>query len=286
MITQKSKKLLKDRTILLWAENTKNQSVFLPRFVTPLAPPPGLLLSNDPDPIAKVVRYVSLIPHIEDNKAFKDLPDLWSTCQEFIDLGFGDYEEHSILLCNYFKWIDKENPNIRTFLVLGRGVPEGKTVYVLRRDIVTGDVELWCSNKGIGFSLKQERFNSNFLCFNITRGTRTMAQDIENIIGLKSVGCLIDENDVYINIQPSSEPYSIDYNVDDPKKWTSFLGNGTKRIYYFPNKVVSTIQEPLIYEVTPARFVQDVQLEIEYIIKNKFQDARASGQYRRPLRTS
>ncbi|CAG9318052.1 unnamed protein product [Blepharisma stoltei] len=286
MIHQKNKQLLKNRNIVLWAENTKNQSVFLPRFITPLQPPPGLLSPNDPDPIAKVVRFVSLIPHIEDNKAFKDLPDLWSTCQEFLDLGFGDYEEHAILLCNYFKWIDKDNPSIKTYIVIGRGVPEGKTVYVLRRDINTHDVELWCSSTGIGFSLKQEGYASRFLCWNITRGTRTMSQDVENIIGLKSVGCLVDENDVYINIQPTSDPYSIDYDVDNPKTWLAFLGNGTKRTYYFPNNVVSTIQEPISYEITPQRFVQDIQVEIEDIIRTKFQDARASGRYRRPLRTS
>jgi len=51
---------------------------------------------------------VSLIPQIEDNQAFAgQLPDLWCTSQEFLDLGAGDVEEHAILLCNYFNFIDK-----------------------------------------------------------------------------------------------------------------------------------------------------------------------------------
>ena len=68
--------ILKDRKIQLWTENSSGQSVFLPRFITPLEPPHGLLAANDPDPVSKLVRYVSLIPHIEDNQAFKDLPDI------------------------------------------------------------------------------------------------------------------------------------------------------------------------------------------------------------------
>lgn len=35
------------------------------------------------------------------------MPDLACTSQEFLDLGMGDSEEHAILLCNYFNFIDK-----------------------------------------------------------------------------------------------------------------------------------------------------------------------------------
>lgn len=57
--------------------------------------------------IEKAARYVSLIPFLEDNQAFTDMPDLYCDSQEFIDLGAGDYEEHAILLCNYFNFIDR-----------------------------------------------------------------------------------------------------------------------------------------------------------------------------------
>lgn len=47
-----------------------------------------------------------MVPYIEDLRLFQDLPDLWSTSQEFFDLGGGDYEEHAVLLANYFQYID------------------------------------------------------------------------------------------------------------------------------------------------------------------------------------
>jgi len=144
---------------------------------------------------------VSLIPHVEDNKAFKDLPDVWSTCQELIDLCAGDFEEHAILLCNYFKYLDNQmNKEIKTYIVLGNGVPEGNTVYVLRKDNNSKSIELWNASTGVGYAFDQEDYGSNFLCFKVVNDKRTIRQESDLECPLKSVGCLIDEDDVYINI--------------------------------------------------------------------------------------
>jgi coiled-coil and C2 domain-containing protein 2A len=62
------------------------------------------------------------------------MPDLFSTSQEFFDLGGGDYEEHAILLANYFSYIDqKQGKDFKSFLVLGAGMPNGHMVYVMRK---------------------------------------------------------------------------------------------------------------------------------------------------------
>ena len=271
--------ILKDRKIQLWTENSSGQSVFLPRFITPLEPPHGLLAANDPDPVSKLVRYVSLIPHIEDNQAFKDLPDIWTTCQEFIDLCFGDYEEHALLLCNYFKWLDKDT-NTKTYLLIGSGVPEGKSVYVLRRDTLSGDVELWNASTGIGYSIRQQTYTSSFLCFNIARGTKNQVTDKEYTIGLKSVGCAIDENDIYINIQKYTDPYVIDFNVNNAKAWMPFLGTSNRRTNFFPNNLITSIQTPVDYEPTPEAFVYNKQVELEDFIRKQFQDAKIANDNR------
>lgn len=56
--------------------------------------------------IETAARFVSLIPFKEDLKKFEDMADLYCTNQQFLDLGEGDFEEHAILLCNYFNYID------------------------------------------------------------------------------------------------------------------------------------------------------------------------------------
>lgn len=117
------KKSNKSKNIKIWAENIKGQSVFLPRFLNEqgLKPPPSISINESA--YQKVARFVSLIPFKNDSQFFKDLPDIYSTCQEFIDLRAGDYEEHAILLCNYFNYLDVklEKPTIKSYLIFGKG---------------------------------------------------------------------------------------------------------------------------------------------------------------------
>ena len=86
------------------SRDPRRYKVFLSRFIRPVAPPPELgSPDNDPLYLEKVIRFVSLIPSI-DASIFQDLPDIWIDNQTMLDMCFGDYEEHAILLCCYIKW--------------------------------------------------------------------------------------------------------------------------------------------------------------------------------------
>lgn len=112
------------RNIKLWGElinkSAKLESTFIPRFLTPLMPP---MEAFDDSSYNKAARYVSLIPFKNDSLHFKDIPDIWSTCQEFLDVKAGDYEEHAILLCNYFMYIDEKlnKSHMKNYILLGKG---------------------------------------------------------------------------------------------------------------------------------------------------------------------
>ena len=54
----------------------------------------------------KAARFVSLIPWKNDLADFANLPDIWMTSQQFLDMRGGDDEEHAILLANFFNYID------------------------------------------------------------------------------------------------------------------------------------------------------------------------------------
>ena len=86
--------------------------MLLCRYLEPLKPPTKLIdLEGNPNDlyaIEKAARFVSMLPFVQDLKMFKDLPDMYSNSQEFIDLGGGDYEEHAILLANMFAYIDNK----------------------------------------------------------------------------------------------------------------------------------------------------------------------------------
>ena len=100
--------------------------------------------------IEKAARYVAMIPFIEDLRLFEDMPDLFSTSQEFFDLGGGDFEEHAILLANYFSYIDKkQGKDYKSYIVFGCGMPAGQMVFVMRKKShEDGSFELWDPIKG------------------------------------------------------------------------------------------------------------------------------------------
>jgi len=115
-----------ERYIKIYLENIDSESVFIPKFLTPIRPPPDLDMKHRP--IEACARFVSLVPFVDDTQLFKDMPDLTCTCQEFLDLGQGDSEEHAMLLCNFFNYVDMkhlENKAYKSYIVYGESVPEG-----------------------------------------------------------------------------------------------------------------------------------------------------------------
>ena len=187
----------KGRNIKLWGSNIVGQSVFLPRYLASIEPPKDFF-TTDPhlngsviDSLApegtgkkaidetlyqKCARFVSLIPVKGESNVFKDMPDIFMTSQEFLDIQAGDFEEHAIMLCNFFLYIDKHMKHaktIQTMVVQGRGVPEGKTFYVLRRDTELDMDELWNPVTGEVFRMDHKKHFSKFLCFKINSGETT-----------------------------------------------------------------------------------------------------------------
>ena len=113
------------RNIKVWAHSlgktAKLESRFIPRYLKPLKTP---VEAKDENAYIKVARYVSLMSSKVDSQMFKDLPNIWSTSQEFIDLKSGSPEDHAVLLCNYFMYIDEQlnKSHIKNYLLFGKGM--------------------------------------------------------------------------------------------------------------------------------------------------------------------
>jgi hypothetical protein len=108
-LIQHGKPYVKKRKIRTFGENLQGHSILLSRYLSAKVAPPvdlfTLLLRGDKRPdesdldykirmdpyaIEKVARFVAMIPFREDMQLFekmKDMPDLYCTCQEFLDLG-------------------------------------------------------------------------------------------------------------------------------------------------------------------------------------------------------
>lgn len=132
---------------------------------------------------------MSLIPFKSDAEAFKDVPDIWSTCQEFLDLKGGDSEEHAILLCCYFMYIDKalKKDNFRNYLIVGKGVPEGDTVYVLRKNTANDDIEIWNACAGDPYFFKRVETYNQCCCLKLGKQSQIDIEVSDTICPLKEV---------------------------------------------------------------------------------------------------
>lgn len=80
----------------------------------------------------------------------------------------GDSEEHAMLLCNYFNYIDKQmgrqptnendknKKNYQSYIVYGDAVPNGECWFVIRRDCINNFVELWNPMNGECYNFDRE----------------------------------------------------------------------------------------------------------------------------------
>jgi hypothetical protein len=234
--------LLSNRYIRVFADNLNGYSVFLCRFIHPQEPPKTIFDKDnnlqDPYSIEKAARYVALIPFLDDCQAFDEMPECWCTDCEFLNLRFGDYEEHAILLCNYFNYIDShQNKSVRSHLLLGKGHPEGHTSYVVRCNLDNFEYELWNAKTG-ECCYFDKRFVETKCCF-ITFGRSYSSFNISDAIcQLKEVGCIVTSDNIYVNTQPETNPNNIDFNLLNKDNWSEFLNESAKE-KYFPNGIIS-----------------------------------------------
>jgi hypothetical protein len=163
------------------------------RFLTPQKPPPEVTTYME------AARYVSLIPFMEDWQLFVGSEDMWSFSSQFLELCAGDWEEHAVLLRNYFAYLD--NSRFDSYIVFGHGLPEGDTVYVMRRpsDEINNEIEFWNASTGIAYAKTDTR------------------------CALQSISCIVTEDNIYANIQNSATPHRIKYDFQDKKQWRAFF---------------------------------------------------------------
>ncbi|KAM9677470.1 coiled-coil and C2 domain-containing protein 2A isoform 2-T2 [Trichechus inunguis] len=230
-----------NRQCLTTVIDISGKTVFITRYLKPLNPPQELLniYPSNPQATAELVaRYVSLIPFLPDTISFAGICDLWSTSDQFLDLLAGDEEEHAVLLCNYFLFLGK-----KAWLVMGNAIPEGPTAYVLTWE------------------------QSHYLIWNPCSGH--FYGQFDTFCPLKSVGCLIGPDNIWLNIQQYDSPLRINFDVTKPKLWKSFFSRS------LPYPGLSSVQpEELIYQCTDKAAAAELQDRIEKILKEKIMDWR------------
>ena len=118
--------------------DTSGYEWLVTRFLKSQAPPVGFDNS-----MQSCAYFVSLIPFLDNWQAFKGQIDMWFTSQQFLNILAGNWEEHAVLLANFFMYISDHSPEkhgMDVSLVLGSSIHQGKVVS--------------CYSVGILFNLK------------------------------------------------------------------------------------------------------------------------------------
>ncbi|XP_023679549.2 coiled-coil and C2 domain-containing protein 2A isoform X5 [Paramormyrops kingsleyae] len=217
------------------------RAVFVTRYIRALSPPQELLdaFPNSPqETMDLVARYVSLIPSLPDSVSFAGICDIWSTCDQFLTLLAGDEEEHAVLLCNYFLFMKK-----KAWLIIGTAVPEGPTAYVLTYE--QGHYLIWDPSKGQYYG------------------------QYDTFCPLQTVGCLINADNVWFNLQPYDAPMRMSFDVTRSKLWKPFFSRA------FPNPGLSSVQpEEIAYNRPDKAAAAELQDRIEKVLKEKIMEWR------------
>ncbi|XP_039607444.1 coiled-coil and C2 domain-containing protein 2A isoform X1 [Polypterus senegalus] len=229
------------RRCLTTVIDINGKTVFITRYIRALNPPHELLEmtpNNQQETAELMAHFVSLIPSLPDNVSFAGICDLWSTCDQFLDLLAGDEEEHAVLLCNYFLAMGK-----KAWLIIGSAVPEGPTSYVLTQE------------------------HSQFIIWNPSTGQ--FYSQYDTFCPLQSVGCLVNADNVWFNIQQYNAPMRMSFDITKSKFWKPFFSRN------FSHPGLSSIQpEELVYLQTDRAAVAELQDRIEKILKEKIMEWR------------
>ncbi|XP_029939889.1 coiled-coil and C2 domain-containing protein 2A isoform X2 [Salarias fasciatus] len=230
-----------DRPCITTVIDLNGKTVFITRFIRPLNPPQEFL-DAFPDKLQEatslVARFVSLIPSLPDRVTFSGSCDLWSTCDQFLTFLAGDEEEHAVLLCNYFLFMGK-----RAWLIIGSAIPEGPTAYVL--------------------TLEQNRY----LIWNPSTGQ--FYGQYDTFCPLQAIGCLVNAENVWFNIQQYTTPMRMSFDVTKANFWKPFFSRS------FSHPGLSSVQpDKLAYRRTDKAAAAELQDRIEKILKEKIMEWR------------
>lgn len=262
VVSSETQKVLKRAAVFQKSEDKKRgpikvivptlngEKMLVTRFITPQQPPPEITT------ITEAARFVSLIPFMEDWQLFAGNEDMWAFSNQFLELCAGDWEEHAVLLRNYFAFLDGNR--FENYIVFGHGLPEGDTVYVLRRPSgeEDSDITLWNASTGIEYARSDTR------------------------CALQSVSCVVSEDNIYINLQQQSRPINVKFDLQNKKNWRPFFDAK----FPLPDDY-SPSQPEILYIPTPTKDLEGLERQIMETLRSDLKEWR-SKHYQTYLNTT
>lgn len=262
----------RERKYRLFGTNSGGYNVFIPRYLTAQEPPPGY------ESRRACVHLISTIPFMNDVQSFIGEMDLWCTSSQFWEVGAGDEEEHAVTLFNYLYYLSLKSGTVAAgtgsaagsspssadairetvFLVLGKAVPEGDSVYVMIRDHKRASPYAWGPE--------------NFLFINPWTGY--VYSGVDPNCPLRDVHLLATPNNVWANIQVNSRPSDMSFDIANLNSWRPFFGAR----FPLPKGGLNTVQTEIEYVQTSPGYALEVEKSVFQSIRNSIRKWRSKRQ--------
>jgi coiled-coil and C2 domain-containing protein 2A len=260
------------RNYRLFGTDSSGHNVFIPRFLTAQEPPKGY------ESRRACVHLISSIPFMNDVQSFIGEMDLWCTSSQFWEIGAGDEEEHAVTLFNYLYFLSLKSGTVAAgaginsahtasstdairesvFLVLGKAIPEGDTVYVMIRDHKRASPYAWGPE--------------NFLIINPWTGY--IYSGVDPNCPLRDVYLLATPNNVWANLQVESRPSDMSFDIANLSAWRPFFGSR----FPLPKGGLNTVQTEIEYQETSPGYALEIEKSVFQSIRNRIRKWRSKRQ--------
>ena len=228
--------------------DVEGKAVLMTRYIRGIMPPQELFSKIEDTSRAQAVAwFVSLIPYIPSNAYFPGLGDIWPDSGKFMQMMSGTETEHAILLTNYFTAMNKT-----AYLVLGHGVPEGRTAYVLTFE-ENGEHWLWNGVTG-------EHFVTT-----------------ETFCPLSCVHALVNSCNMWANLQAAEAPGRLRWDLGNTADWWPMFPGGVA-----PAPLTSLQPDQVHLAQADHRAAKNLKDKIEKTLRDTIMNLRK----RMSLRTS
>lgn len=251
------------------------------RFVHPQCPPAHIDVMDDPFAIEKAARYVALIPFLRDDE-ISSLADLWCTNQEFLNIQCGDWEEHAILLCNYFNYIDRyrkeyvsrfSNEHVQSYCMLCDTLPEGSIMMVLRRDMITGHCEAWEAVSGKCYFLPM-RPSRGWCCSLRRQSSDATSLKATPLNPIQRVHCLFNAENIWASLQGTKFSVNdFDFDVTNASAWKRLFKGGKAELDRLSRKPGARSSSKTDTAADAVAMIASVDLEIDPALKLVYEAA-------------
>ena len=229
--------------------DVEGRAVLMTRYIRAITPPRELLARSEDVSTAQVVAwFVSLVPYVPSNAFFPGLGDIWPDSDKFLQMMAGTEAEHAVLLTNYLTGLNRT-----AYLVLGYGIPEGRTSYVLTFE-ENGEHWLWNAITG-------EHFVST-----------------ETFCPLTGVYAVINNTNMWGNLQQSDQPQRLRWELGNSSDWVPLFPGGVA-----PNLLSSLQPDTLHLSPPDHRGAKQLKDKIEKSLRDSIMNLRRKAHLRTSL---